>query len=91
MDYTSIFTSQISDIFRLGLLAGLIYTTERTRQQTGIWLPLFAGVVFVAVIIPTTITKTNVDIATAVGVGLIANAAIVTVMWFAWSSFKARQ
>jgi hypothetical protein len=91
MDYVSLFTSQITDIFRLGLLAGLIYTTERTRGQTGIALPLLAGIIFVAVIIPTTFAKSSVDITSAIGVGLIANAAIVAVFWFAWSTFKARQ
>jgi hypothetical protein len=91
MDYISLFTSQITDIFRLGLLAGLIYTTERTRPQTGIVLPLLAGIAFVAVIIPSTITKSNVDIASAVGVGLVSNAVIVAIMWFAWSAFKSRQ
>jgi K+ transporter len=91
MDYFSLFTSQITDIFRFGLLAGLIYTTERTRGQTGILLPLVAGTVFVAVIIPTTITKSSVDIASAVGVGLVANAVIVAVMWYAWTAFKSRQ
>ncbi len=91
MDYVSLFTSQITDLFRLGLLAGLIYTTERTRGQTGIALPLLAGILFVAVMIPTTISKPGVDYASAVGVGLVANAAIVAVMWLAWSSFKSRQ
>jgi hypothetical protein len=91
MDYISLFMSHISDLFRLGLLAGLIYTTERTRAQTGILMPLLAGIIFVAVIIPTTITKTSVDMVSAVSVGLVANALIVVVMWFAWSAFKARR
>jgi hypothetical protein len=91
MDYVSLFTSQITDIFRLGLLAGLIYTTERTRGQTGITLPLLAGIVFVAVIIPTTINKSSVDIVSAVGVGILSNAAIVAVMWFAGAKFKSRR
>ena len=91
MDYVSLFTSQITDFFRLGLLAGLIYTTERTRGQTGIALPLLAGIVFVAVIIPSTITKSSVDLVSGVGVGLFANAVIVAVMWFAWTTFKSRQ
>ena len=91
MDYVSLFTSQITDVFRVGLLAALIYTTERTRSQTGVVLPLLAGIVFVAVIIPSTVTRSNVDIFTSVSVGLLANAAIVAVLWFAWSTFKSRQ
>ena len=57
MDYYSLFTSQITDIFRIGLLAGLIYTIERTRSQTGVVIPILAGLVFVAVIIPSTIVR----------------------------------
>jgi hypothetical protein len=91
MDYISLFTSQITDVFRIGLLAGLIYTTERTRAQTGLVLPLLAGIVFVAVIIPSTTTAPGVDFVSAVGVGIISNAALVAVMWLAWSTYKARQ
>ena len=46
MDLSALVVAQFTDIFRLGLLAGLIYTTERTRQQTGVLLPLVAGVVY---------------------------------------------
>jgi hypothetical protein len=91
MDYISLFTSQLTDIFRIGLLAGLIYTTERTRAQTGILLPLVAGIIFVAVILPTTMAMPGVDIASVVGVGLLSNAVLVAVMWLAWSTFKSRQ
>jgi hypothetical protein len=90
MDYISLFTSQITDLFRIGLIGGLIYTTERTRAQTGILLPLLAGIVFVAVVIPSTITRSNVDIASAVGVGIVSNAVLVAVMWFAWTMFRPK-
>jgi Na+/glutamate symporter len=91
MDYVSLFTTQITDIFRLGLLAGLIYTTERTRAQTGIMLPLVAGILFVAVIIPNTMPVAGVDMVSAMVTGIVSNAVIVAVLWFAWSTFKARQ
>jgi Na+/glutamate symporter len=91
MDYVSLLTTQITDIFRLGLLAGLIYTTERTRAQTGIMLPLVAGILFVAVIIPNTMPVAGVDMVSAMVTGIISNAVIVAVFWFAWSTFKARQ
>ena len=42
MDLSALVVAQFTDIFRLGLLAGLIYTTARTRQQTGVLLPLLA-------------------------------------------------
>jgi hypothetical protein len=91
MDYVSLFTTQITDIFRLGLLAGLIYTTERTRAQTGILLPLVAGILFVAVTIPNTMPVAGVDMVSAVATGIVSNAVIVAVLWFAWSTFKSRQ
>ena len=43
MDYTTLFTTQLTDLFRVGLLAALIYTTENTRAQTGVVIPLLAG------------------------------------------------
>ena len=34
MDFTSLLISQVTDIFRIGLLVGLVYTAERTRAQS---------------------------------------------------------
>jgi threonine/homoserine efflux transporter RhtA len=72
-----LFISQVSDVFRIGLLAALVYTTWRTSQATGIVMPLIAGAVFVAVIIPTTRAGWSW---TDVGVGLISNAVILAVL-----------
>lgn len=72
-----LFLSQITDVFRIGLIAALIYTTQRTRQATGTVLPLLAGIVFVAVIIPTTQGTGTVE---QIVVGLLANAAILAVL-----------
>ena len=91
MDYYSLFTTQITDILRIGLLAGLIYTTERTRTQTGIMLPLIAGIVFVAVIIPSAISQSSAELIPSIGVGLVVNALIVSALWLAWSAFKSRK
>jgi hypothetical membrane protein len=92
MDIPALLVEQFTDIFRLGLLAGLVYTTERTRQQTGILLPLVAGVIFVAVIIPSTMPKPGVSLWEAVGAGLLVNAVVVAVFWLAWRAFsKSRQ
>lgn len=88
MDIPALVVAQVTDIFRLGLLAGLIYTTERTRQQTGVLMPLIAGVVFVAVIIPSTLPTPGVPLWQAVGVGLAVNAVIVAVFWLAWQAFS---
>jgi hypothetical protein len=92
MDIPALLVEQFTDIFRLGLLAGLVYTTERTRQQTGVLLPLVAGIVFVAIIIPTTMPKPGVTLWQAAGVGLAVNAVIVAVLWLAWQAFsRSRQ
>lgn len=46
--------AQATDVFRVGLLAALLVTMWRTRAVTGTVLPLAAGIVFVAVIVPLT-------------------------------------
>jgi hypothetical protein len=91
MDYFSLFTSQLTDIFRIGLLAGLVYTTHRNQSQTGLLLPLVAGIVFVAVIIPSTMARPNSDLVPAVFSGLFSNALLVAVLWAAWSSIQRRK
>lgn len=88
MDYYSLFTSQITDIFRIGLLAGLIYTIERTRSQTGVVIPILAGLVFVAVIIPSTMPVAGADMWAAIATGVVANAVIFAVLWVVWSAVR---
>jgi hypothetical protein len=88
MDLSALVVAQFTDIFRLGLLAGLIYTTQRTRQQTGVLLPLVAGIVFVAVIIPATMPVSGVPQLTATASGIAVNAVIVGLFWLAWQTFS---
>ena len=87
MEITTLMLEQASDIFRLGLLAGLIYTTQRTRLQTGVVLPLVAGVIFVAIIIPATMPKAGVDMWLATSTGAFVNAVIVGLMWLGWQAY----
>ncbi|MGL4445240.1 MAG: hypothetical protein ACRCU1_16565 [Alsobacter sp.] len=92
MEISALLVQQFTDVFRLGLLAGLIYTTERTRLQTGVVVPLIAGVVFVAVIIPATMPVAGVSLWRAAATGLVVNAVIVAVFWLAWQAFaKSRR
>ncbi len=86
MDISTLLITQATDVFRLGLLAGLIYTTERTRHQSGVLLPLAAGIVFIAFIIPTTMPQPGVPLLTAIATGLAVNTAIVAVFWLAWQA-----
>ncbi len=92
MDLSTLLVQQFTDIFRLGLLAGLVYTTDRTRAQTGVLLPLIAGVFFVAVIIPSTMPSPGVGLWQAAGTGIAVNAVVVAVFWLAWQAIsKSRQ
>jgi hypothetical protein len=88
MDLTALLVQQFTDVFRIGLLAGLIYTTERTRAQTGVLLPLIAGVIFVAVIIPATMPAPGTSLWQAATTGAAVNAVIVAVMWLAWQALS---
>ncbi len=88
MDIASLLVEQFTDIFRLGLLAALIYTTWRTRAETGVVLPLAAGVVFVAVIIPFTMPRPGQDAWLAVATGVGVNAVIAAVFWLAWQAIS---
>lgn len=88
MDLSALAVAQFTDIFRLGLLAGLVYTTERTRQQTGVLLPLIAGIVFVAVIIPATMPVAGVPQMTATVSGIAVNAVITGLFWLAWQAIS---
>lgn len=87
MEITTLMLQQATDIFRLGLLAGLIFTTERTRLQTGVVLPLIAGVIFVAIIIPATMPQPGVNMWLAVSTGLFVNAIIVALLWLGWQAY----
>jgi hypothetical protein len=88
MEISALLVEQFTDIFRIGLLTGLIYTTERTRAQTGVLLPLIAGIVFVAVIIPTTMPRPGVSLELAVATGLLVNAVFVTAFWLLWEVYR---
>ena len=91
MTLTQLFTSQLTDLFRIGLLIALIYTTLQNRLQTGLWLPLAAGTVFVAVILPSTMglgAAQALGYWTVLAVGLLANAVILGVALLAWSIYQ---
>lgn len=89
MPLTDLFLSQLADPFRIGLLVALIYTMQRTRAATGIWLPLAAGALFVAVIIPVTAQGGGLPVPLwqAVAVGVAANAVLIAVLLAAWQAW----
>jgi hypothetical protein len=72
--------SQLVDIFRIGLIVALVFTMARTRAATGTVLPLALGVVFVAVILPSTNPQPGVTLMDAVLAGLISNLVILAIV-----------
>jgi hypothetical protein len=70
--------TQLTDVFRIGLIIALVVTTLRTQSVTGTILPLLAGVVFVAVIIPMTMPTTE-PLWHVIGTGLVANLILLAV------------
>ncbi len=72
--------SQLLDPFRIGLIIALVITMLRTRAATGTVVPLAAGVVFVAVILPTTNPRDGVTLTDAVLAGLASNLIILAIV-----------
>lgn len=67
-------SAALTDPFRIILLVGLVFTQRRTAAVTGTVLPLAAGLIFVAVIIPLTMGfGADAGMTKAVIAGLIAN------------------
>ena len=89
MTFPDLFLSQLTDPFRIGLLIALFITMLRTRTASGIWVPLAAGVVFVAVILPTTMQNTlAAPLSQVIGVGVLANVVIVALIMAAWEVYQ---
>ena len=81
MTMTELISTQLTDPFRLGLIVALVVTMLRTEAVTGRWLPLAAGVFFVAFIIPATIGQdTAIPFWQLVATGLIANVLLLAVV-----------
>lgn len=78
--------TQLTDPFRIGLLIALFVTMLRTRAASGTVLPLAAGIVFVAVIVPTTMGGGFV--LQTVLAGLIANVVIVAAIFGIWTIYQ---
>lgn len=77
MGLTELFLAQLADPFRIVLAMGLVITMLRTRAATGTWLPLAAGVAFIAMLIPATIRAGQGDPVRAIAVVLLSTGVIV--------------
>ena len=89
MTVAAILRDQMTDPFRIGLIVALVATMLRTERRTGRWLPLAAGVAFVAVLIPVTRAPGPVGgMVGEVALGLVANLAILAVALGAWAGWR---
>ena len=69
--------SQLTDLFRIGLMVALVVTMQRTSAVTGRVLPLALGVVFVAVMLPSTMSRGSASLIDAILAGLVSNLIIL--------------
>lgn len=84
--------SQATDVFRIGLLIALMFTALRNRPVTGMLLPLAAGALFVAVIVPMTgVTTRPEPLSTQVLSGLLVNAVYLGIGLAVWQAWRARR
>lgn len=81
MTLTDLLTAQLTDLFRIGLIIALVFTTTRNAAVTGKVIPLLAGVIFVAVIIPATMQTSSPDpLWRLAAVGIAANLIILAIV-----------
>jgi hypothetical protein len=83
MTLTDLLLSQLTDVFRIGLVIALVATALRNTAVTGMAIPLAAGILFIAVIIPATLPGTE-PMMRAVGVGIVANLILVGLAMAGW-------
>jgi hypothetical protein len=89
MPWIEILNTQLTDLFRIGLIVALVFTTLRNAAVTGRVLPLACGVLFVAVIIPATMQTTSAEpLWRLVGIGIVANAIILAVVLGVWAAYQ---
>ena len=89
MSLSQLVLTQLEGPFRIALIIGLVVTMVRTRAQTGTVVPLAAGVLFVAVIIPSTLgTRLAEPFWLQVGAGLISNLVILGVVLGGYEAFR---
>ncbi len=93
MTLTEMFQSQLTDPFRIGMLVFLTLTMLRARATSGTVLPLAIGAVFVAGLIPLTLSKTPMgpELYRAFGAGIVANAVILAVLLAAYRLWSKRR
>lgn len=74
---TDLVLLQLTDVFRIGLIIGLVLTMRKTAAVTGRVLPLVLGVVALALMLPATMPNPAVRFADAAVAGLVSNTLIL--------------
>lgn len=86
--FCRIYLAQLVDPFRIGLLVALLFTAANTQATLNRWIPIALGLVFVAVLIPTTIgSGAGADIFPRILVGLFSNLTILAVLLAAKAAY----
>jgi hypothetical protein len=84
--------AQLSDPFRIGLIFFLLVTALRTRAAMGMAMPLAAGVVFIAALIPLTTGAGAAMDGTArlqaIAFGVVSNAIILAIFLAGWTVWQ---
>ncbi|RVU43789.1 hypothetical protein [Rubrivivax rivuli] len=89
---TDLVLSQLTDVFRIGLIVGLVFMMHRTAAVTGRVLPLALGVLFLAVMLPATMPNPAVSFTDAIVAGLISNTIILApVLGVGWLILRSRR
>lgn len=81
--------SMLLDPFRAGLIFFLVLTARRTRATMGLSVPLAAGVVFIAALLPLTTGSGLADAAggmiPAILAGIVANTILLGLVLLGWT------
>jgi hypothetical protein len=89
---TDLVLSQLTDVFRIGLIVGLVYTMHRTASVTGRVMPLALGVVFLAILLPATMPSATTPLVDAAIAGIASNSIILAcVLALAWLAMRLQR
>lgn len=89
---TDLVMLQLTDLFRIGMIVGLVVTMHRTAAVTGRVIPLALGVVFLAVMLPVTMPVGTTNLTDAILAGVISNSIILApVLALGWLITRMRR
>jgi hypothetical protein len=92
MTMLQLLQAQLMDPFRIVMLVALVMVWDRNRGAEGGVLPLLAGYVFVAVLIPFTLGTPGQQVP-GILAGLVSNLillAVILALWALWQRLRRR-